>query len=257
LTTQGSILMSASFSMVTLSVGSVAGHGLLDRNLALEKENAALRGALEDADRRIEGIRSQDALVYESTISSVRAAKKAATANVRILKRQHTRMQAKLDVALEARAVAERRADEAEAVGRVDRARAAAAAALATAAETYALELDARLSKVEVQRDRARAEGRELRDLASRHMPEVAPSKALRDLELLAADLAAAKADAGRDRDYRVAVACSGLRTFEASATGFGDRLGQRLLAEARSLRQDPDCLALVDDPIAADVSRY
>ena len=83
-----------------------------------------------------------------------------------------------------------------------------------------------------------------LRAFASRHLPEVAPLSAQGDLEALRAALNTAKADSSPQRNYRIGLACSGLRTFEASASGYTCRLGVALLAESRRLRQDPACVS-------------
>lgn len=247
--------MSASFSMVTLSIGGVAGQDLIDRNLALEAENKSLRSAVDTAATRRARDQS-DVEAYESALASVRAGERVASARVRVLEVGRRRLQRRLDAALHGQAVAERRAEQAEAQGLVDRARADAAAAMATAAEDYALQLDARYSRTLVERDRLQAENVEIRNLASRHLPQVTPAKARHDLELLRGDLQRAKADAGRDRDYLVGLACSGLRTFEASAASYGDHLGRRLLSEARALRHDPACVALDEAAvITADVA--
>jgi hypothetical protein len=75
-------------------------------------------------------------------------------------------------------------------------------------------------------------------------LPEVAPPRAESDLDALHKSLEIAKADESQNRNYKIAMACSGLRTFEASASAYSCRLGQSLLVKARRLRQDPVCVA-------------
>lgn len=245
----GGLLLGASFGMVTLSVSGFATVGILGQGAALEVENAALRETLdrERSARRKE--REEVAANLYSTISAAKASEARAVARAEEAERARGDLARALDQARAARARAESEARAADARADSESARAAAATALADAAEAYALELDLRLSRAEQQRDVYKHAGEELRTLASRHLPDVAPVEAEVSLEQLRQDLERAKATEGAMRDYLVGLACSGLRTFEAGAAGYSDVLGRRLLEEARALRLDPACLAFDGEP--------
>lgn len=234
--------------MVTLSVSAVGGYGYLDKQNKLEAENEQLREQLRaerlDHDLNVSVIeRDTDVEISEAKASQRLAVERAAelTFENRTLVRRTARAEGQ-------RAVATARAELAEHQAQRATARAEAADRLAHAAESYAFELDLRLTRSIRAQHHLRNESAELRALASRHLPEIAPDRARTDLDLLRGDLDRAKRTTSQDRAYLVGLACSGLRTFEASAAGYSDGLGQRLMSEARQLRADPACVAFDGD---------
>ncbi len=256
--TQGSFLVSASFGMVTLSVSALAAYGLIDEvdrgAKKSERERAELRAALRAVELDADLLVSRAQRRADEAVTEARLQAHEASAAAREAETELVRLRDLLGRSERARRLAEQRADEAEGIALRSEARSRAALELAEAAESYAMEIDARLGRVERERDLLRHESANLRDLASRRLPDIAPSQARDELDALRAALSEAKRSPSGERPYRVGLACSGLRTFEANASGYTCSLGRSLLAEARTLRADPACLAF-DHRVESDGS--
>jgi len=226
---------------------SMTGLGLqvgVERQASLERENKQLKEQL-NSDRLIADLRlSQTERSLETLLSEAQASERLAVVRAGDLVIANKRLTHSLFREKRHRELTENRLRRAKDRNESMLERAHAAEALAEATEAHALELDSQLSHALRLNLIYRDDNKTLREFASRHLPEVAPPRAQDDLDALRKNLKAAKADQTANRDYHISLACSGLRTFEASAAGYSCRLGQSLLAEARRLRQDPVCVA-------------
>ena len=240
----GNFLMSASFGMVAISMTGLGLQAGLERQAKVEEENKVLKQQLA-AERLTSDLRlSEVERSMETMLSEANAAARIAAKQAGELVLHNKKLSHRLSTETQHRKLLATRLERAKDRNEKMLIRAQAAEALAEATEAHALELDAALSESMRLNRIYKEDNQTLREFASRHLPEVAPLSAQSDLEALKAALIDAKADETSRRDYHIGLACSGLRTFEASASGYSCRLGVALLAEARRLRQDPVCVS-------------
>ena len=239
----GHFLVSASFGMVAISMVGLNLQAHVNTQTKLEKENQQLRDQLEEQQLAADISLSEVHRSVETELSQAKASARMAIAQAGALVLENKKLSSVVAEERGHRKLLETRIEKSLRRNQDLWQRVRAAESLTELTEAHALMLDSQLSEALALNETYREDNKHLRAFASRHLPEVAPVEAEKTLEILQQALASAKSDQSSSRRYRIGMACSGLRTFQASASGYSCRLGMSLLAKAKLLRNDPACV--------------
>ena len=239
----GHFLMSASFGMVAISMVGLNLQATVETQSKLEKENEQLRAQIEDQQLAADISLSEVHRSVETELGEARTAARLAGERAGELVIENRELSSVFERERRHRKLLETRLEKSLRRNQKLWQRVRAAESLTELTEAHALMLDSQLSEALALNETYREDNKHLRAFASRHLPEVAPVEAEKTLEILHRALRDAKSDNTSSRNYRIGMACSGLRTFQASASGYSCRLGMSLLAKAKHLRNDPACV--------------
>ena len=239
----GHFLMSASFGMVAISMVGLNLQANVQTHAKLEEENQQLRAQLEEQQLTADLSLSEVHRSVENELGQARASARLAVTQAGELVIANKNLAAAFEKERRHRKLLETRIENSLRRNQSLWQRVRAAESLTELTEAHALMLDSQLSEALALQETYREDNKHLRAFASRHLPEVAPVEAEKTLGILQRALTDAKADQSPSRRYRIGMACSGLRTFQASASGYSCRLGMSLLAKAKHLRNDPACV--------------